>query len=242
MKTVVIIQARTGSQRFPGKVFAEIAGQSMLEHVLRRVQAMATPDDILVATSAVDADDAIADFCRHRDVGCFRGPETDVLKRFHGAAASVAADVIVRVTADCPLLDPAVSDEVVRQFHLATPDYASNTLQRTFPRGLDTEVMSMKVLTTAQEEARLHFERIHVTPFLYRHPERFALLSVEGDVDLSEHRWTVDTPQDLELVQRICQELGPRTTSWLEVVELLMLYPEWQALNAAVPQKPLEDG
>jgi len=154
MNVVAIIQARMGSTRLPGKVLLDLAGRTMLARVVRRVGRAALIDEVMVATADAPDDDAIVEECRRLRVPCFRGSEHDVLDRFHRAAIAHRADVVVRITADCPLIDPEVTDRVIRAFFDERPDYASNTLRRTYPRGLDTEVMTAAALVRASREAR----------------------------------------------------------------------------------------
>ena len=177
-KVVAIIQARMGSTRLPGKVLLELAGRTMLGRVVRRVRLAGLVDEVVVATTNAPADDPIVDECRRLPVACFRGSEHDVVERYHRAAAAYRADVVVRITADCPLIDPEVTDHVIRAFLQHRPDYASNTLHRTYPRGLDTEVFTAAALARACHEASEPYQRTHVTPYIYQHPEYFRLLAV----------------------------------------------------------------
>jgi len=237
---VAVVQARTGSTRLPGKVLADVAGRSMLARVCERLGRAETIDRVIVATTTGPADRAVAAECARLGVACFRGSEGDVLGRYHGAAAACGAGVVVRVTADCPLIDPEVVDRVVLAFLDARPDYASNTLTRTWPRGLDAEVFPAAALARAHREARLPYEREHVTPYFYGHPERFRLQSVTGPGRLAHHRWTVDTPDDLRLIRTIYARLGPDGTfSWRDAARLFDREPALADLNRHVRQKPL---
>ncbi len=240
MRTVAIIQARMGSTRLPGKVLADIAGRPMLAHVVSRCRAAASVEEVMVATTERPADDPLVELCGQMQVGTFRGAEEDVLQRYAGAAAAAAADVVVRITSDCPLLDPAVLDEVVATFRQRHPDYASNCIERTFPRGLDVEVMSAAALQRADREAREPHEREHVTPYIYLHPELFTLVSVHSGRPLGELRWTVDTPADLRFVREVMVRAGA-STSWLDVLALVEAEPGLAAINRDVRQKRLEE-
>jgi spore coat polysaccharide biosynthesis protein SpsF len=243
MKVLAIIQARMGSTRLPGKVLLDLAGHSMLARVVRRARRAASVDDVLVATTNAPGDQPIVDECRRLDVGCFRGDEADVLDRYHQAAAAHRADVVVRITSDCPLVDPGVTDRVVRAFLDREPDYASNTLQRTYPRGLDTEVVAAAGLARAAREAVELYQRTHVMPYFYQNPDRFRLLSVTGDRDASGYRWTVDSPEDLQFVRAVYRRLeGDDTWSWHDVNNLLAVEPELAELNRNVRQKELVEG
>jgi len=229
-----------GSTRLPGKVLKDIAGESMLARVVGRLRAVHLIEEVLVATTEVRADDAIVAECQRYGVAALRGDQEDVLDRYFRAAQLAKADVIVRITSDCPLIDPGITDNTIRAFLEKTPDYASNTLMRTYPRGLDTEVISMDALRRAWAQAREPYEREHVTPYLLEHPSEFALLSVTADQDYSGHRWTVDTPEDLEFVRAVYDRLGAETVfSWRDVLHVVEQQPELLELNRLVTQKPI---
>ena len=242
MKTVAIIQARTGSTRLPGKVLADIGGRSMLARVVRRASRAQRIDAVVVATTNQDSDQALVDAGQRLGVEVFRGSEDDVLDRTYRAAKACGAQAVVRITSDCPLIDPAVVDGVVGAFEAERPDYASNTQDRTFPRGLDTEVMTFEALERAWNEARKPYQRAHVTAYLYQHPETFRVLQVTGEEDFSAHRWTVDTEADLQLVRAIYRRFDDDTFGWRQVLEVLAREPELVALNRHVQQKALEEG
>jgi spore coat polysaccharide biosynthesis protein SpsF len=246
LKVVAIIQARIGSTRLPGKVLADIRGYPMLWHVVARTRAAETLDEVLVATTTEAADDAIVAFCRERGVDCFRGSEEDVLDRYYQAAREHAAGAVVRITSDCPLIDPEIVDKTVRAFLAErpdyAPDYASNSLVRTYPRGLDAEVMTFRTLEVTWREARQPYQRTHVTPYIYEHPERFRILPVTGDRDYSAYRWTVDTPEDLELVRAVYDRLDGDGFLLSDVVRLMEREPELAEINSAIAQKALHEG
>ena len=243
MRTVAIIQARMGSTRLPGKVLMAIGEHTMLERVVGRTQMAELVDEVVVATTAEPADDEIVATCGSIGVACARGSEEDVLGRYFMAAEEFAAETIVRITSDCPLIDPTVIDLVVQAFLDHRPDYASNTLQRTYPRGLDTEVFSRDALARASREACGLTFRTHVTSFFYRHPDRFTLWSVAGDRDYSDLRWTVDTLLDLEVVRDIYGAGGNRfDLSWQEALELVRADPDRLRRNHDVRQKDLGEG
>jgi len=260
MKVVAIIQARMASTRLPGKVLADIGGRSMLARVCRRVQRATTVDRLVVAATDRPGDGPIVDRCRQLGIACFRGSEPDVLDRYHKAAKAHAADVVVRITSDCPLIDPEVIDQVVREKgditdfrghnreksvmspFLSAADYASNTIERTWPRGLDTEVMTADALRRAAREATEPYQREHVTPYIYQHPEKFRLLSVTAEENHGHERWTVDTPEDLEFVRTVYRELGGgETFSWHDVRDLLARKPQLAEINRHVRQKQLAE-
>ena len=243
MKIVAIIQARMGSSRLPGKVMLPIGTKSMLTRVVRRVQRSQTLDEIVVATSTEPDDDRVQEECSVLNVPCFRGSEKDVLDRYYQAAKKFEANVIVRITADCPLIDAEVIDRVVIKFMSAKADYASNCFTRTFPRGMDTEVMTFDALEKAWKEAKLSFQRSHVTPYIHRNKDIFKLESVTDATDASAYRWTVDTQEDLALIRTIFQRLGDHGEfSWRDAQQLMQFDPRIAAINSNVKQKPMQEG
>lgn len=232
---LALVQARMGSTRLPGKVLAEVAGQPLLWHVVHRARAAKRLDQVVVATSTSPADDAIAAFCAREGIPCFRGSEDDVLDRFHQAARREGAAIVVRITADCPLIDPEVIDRVVGAYLEGGCDLASNALRYTYPDGLDTEVFSAAALERAWREARRPAEREHVTPYI-RNSGHFRLRGVENERDLSReaHRWTVDHPQDLAFVRAVYDALAPdgrRVFGYREVLDLVAKRPTLLDLN-----------
>ena len=242
MKVCAIIQARMGSTRLPGKVLADIDGHPMLWRVVQRTKRASSLDQVVVATTVEPDDDLIVDFCRQRGVEFFRGSESDVLDRYFQAALQYKADAIVRITSDCPLVDPDIIDKVVSSFLSGHFDYASNSLVRTYPRGLDTEVLTFPALQLAHRNARSAYQRAHVTPYLYENPEQFSILSVTGEKDYSHYRWTVDTKEDLELVRAVYARLQGGEFSWADVVRLMEREPELAEINRSVGQKVLSQG
>jgi len=243
MRTVAIVQARLGSSRLPGKVLADLAGRTMLARVVRRLRRCRRLDEVVVATSTSPADDDVAAECGRLDVPVFRGSEADVLDRYYQAALFHGAGVVVRVTADCPLIEPEIVDLVVERFRTTRADYARNTETRTYPRGLDAEAVALPALVMAWHLARAEYERAHATPFLYGNPDMFRVTSVTHAIDYSGHRWCVDTPDDLRLLRAIYQRFdGDDRCHWLEVLNLLAREPSLGELNRHVAQKPLQAG
>lgn len=225
------------STRLPGKVLATIVGRPMLAHVMGRLAHATTLDEVVLATTSGPEDDVLQAVAFREGWPVSRGDRDDVLGRYLQTARDHRADVIVRVTSDCPLIDPGLVDEVVDSLTTGF-DYASNTLEpRTYPRGLDVEVVTRAALELAGRADREPGSREHVTPFIYRHPDRFRLRRVENPIDLSTHRWCVDVPEDLELVRRIYDALGQDRFGWHEALALCEAHPEWTALNQAVTQK-----
>ena len=238
LKTLAIVQARVGSTRLPGKVLAALGGETVLSRVIRRVRRSALVQEIIVATTVSEKDDAIVAECARIQAQCFRGSEPDVLDRYYKCAKHCAADAVVRITADCPLIDPELVDRTVRAFLKNPSDYASNALVPTYPRGLDVEVFTMAALARAWREATHSYEREHVTPYIYEHPELFRLVSVTADADYSQYRWTLDTVEDLELLRAIYASFNNRADfGWREVLRLMQREPQLAEINAHVMQK-----
>lgn len=242
MKIVAIIQARMSSSRLPAKVLKEISGKPMLQHVVERVRRSQMVDDVLVATTVETSDDPLVDYCHQAGIPVFRGQLHDVLDRFYQAAKFSGADVVVRITADCPVIDPTLIDELVRQFLAAKVDFAANRLpppwKRTFPIGLDAEVCTFSALERAWRESDQKYQREHVMPYLYEHDGRFEVLVMNYHIDYGELRWTVDTPQDLEFIQHVFKLFeGNNTFGWLEILNLVQQHPELAEINADVRHK-----
>ena len=242
MKAVAIIQARMGSTRLPGKVLKDLEGETVLARVVQRVRRARLIHELLVATTDRPADDAIVEECANCAVPLFRGDQDDVLDRYFRAVQLVKAGIVVRITSDCPLIDPEIIDKTVAAFLETHPDYASNALVRTYPRGLDTEVMSSDALARAWREARSPHQRAHVTPYIYEHPAEFRILSVTGEEDFSGHRWTVDTPEDLPFVRAIYARFEHNDSFlWRDVMKVLDREPELMEINRSVTQKALHE-
>jgi len=239
MNTVIISQARMTSTRLPGKVLKEVLGKPLLWYQLTRLRQVKSADCIVVATTQNSTDDPVVDFCKSMEVQCFRGSEDDVLARFYKAASFIKADAVVRVTADCPLVDPEVIDTVIRYFKDNNFDYVSNTLERSYPRGLDVEVFSYKALAEAYYRAVLPAEREHVTPFLYCRTGEYKVGNVKSKEDNSKHRWTVDTIEDFELIKEMLEYLYPINPSFSleDCIQAHRKHPHWAKINAHVEQK-----
>ena len=243
MKIVAIVQARMGSSRLPGKVLKDLRGAAVLDRVLNRLGRSRLIQESLVATTVEPADDAIVEHCERTGRKVFRGSEQDVLDRYYQAAKYVNADVVVRITSDCPVIDPEVTDATVHAFLDRHADYASNVLVRTYPRGLDTEVMTVQALERAWRESNKPHQREHVTPYIYENPSEFKLHGIENDTDCSRHRWTVDTPEDLELLRAIYERFGGRDDfGWREVLKLVESDPSLAEINRNIVQKAVHEG
>lgn len=240
MTTVIIVQARMTSTRLPGKVLLPLAGEPMLTRLVERLRRVQRADAIVIATTTNTTDDAIAELCAKLGVPCHRGSELDVLSRYADAARLHGADVVVRITSDCPLIDPALIDQVIAVYEEGDSDCVSNMLPPTWPYGMAVEVFSAAALAQAHAEASQPAEREHVTPFLYAHPERYRLRNVASPVDLSQHRWTVDTSEDYELVRRLFEALYPVRPHFTQndILAVLDAHPDWIAINQHIRQKP----
>lgn len=242
---VAIIQARMGSERLPGKVLLDIAGQTMLSRVVQRLRQSMLLDTIVVATTTSHKDDPIAEAAKELGVEVTRGSEDDVLDRYRKAAEEYNAATIVRVCADSPFIDSEVCDKVIAAFVAADPpvDYASNKLEPSFPLGLDVEVFSKEALDRAASEAAESFEKAHVTVHIYQNPSQFRLLPVTNERDLHSMRWTVDTPEDLEFARQLFARFaGGNGFSWREVVDIVEREPGLAAINGHLQPKHVTEG
>jgi spore coat polysaccharide biosynthesis protein SpsF len=241
MKKVAIIQARMSSTRLPGKVLLPLGDRTVLGQVIRRVKACPKVDQIVIATTPSADDDQIVAEASRNQTECFRGSLTDVLARYHGAALCVKAGTVIRVTSDCPLFDPVVLSEMLDEFErdAGQVDYLSNTLARTYPRGLDAEIFTFAALDEAFRSATLPWDREHVTPYIYGHPEQFRLKNHAGPADHSAHRWTLDTPEDYQLIQAVYRNLDKcgDLFSTAQVLDLLAQNPALARINAHIEQK-----
>ncbi len=263
-RTVAIIQARMASSRLPGKVLRDIAGEPMLARVVARTRRARTLDEVVVATTTDASDDPVADFCAGREIPFLRGSPMDVLDRYYQAARQFGAEIVVRITADCPVIDPALVDQVVEVFLEGGFDFACNRLPppftRTYPIGLDTEVCAFAALERAWREADQPFHREHVMPYLYEgvtlrpstlstarlatgtSPRGFRIAQLHHHPDYGHYRWTVDTTEDLEFIRQVYARFGGRDAfSWQDVLALVQREPKLTAINARVPHKTLRD-
>lgn len=235
-----------GSTRLPGKTLADLSGKPMLWHIVNRCQWSKLADVIIVATSKNKEDDKIEKFCKKNRINCFRGSSINVLKRYYQAAKKFHVDNIVRITADCPLIDPVIIDKYIKVFSENKYDYVSNVNpKRTFPRGLDVEVFSFKALKKAHLEAKKPYEKEHVTPYIWE--------NLKGEFDIgdpvgtpaiykSNYRLTVDYPEDFELMQNIYQRFynNNKIIDVKRVISYLDKYPQVAKINSDLLQKPLK--
>jgi spore coat polysaccharide biosynthesis protein SpsF len=236
MTVIGILQARTNSTRLPGKVLKNILDEPMILHQLRRLKKSVFLDDIIVATSSEKSDDDLAIVCAAAGYRVFRGSLDDVLDRFVQAIKNNSYDHVVRLTADCPLTDPNVIDKIIERHLQSGSDYTCNTLNPTYPDGLDAEVFKISALFYAWENAVLPSHREHVTPYIYAHPEIFILENYENDQDLSAMRWTVDEAVDFDFVTAVYKNLYPSNTNFAmaDVLYLLDNRPDIVNLNSSI--------
>ncbi|TYO98364.1 spore coat polysaccharide biosynthesis protein SpsF [Geothermobacter ehrlichii] len=229
-----ILQARVSSTRLPGKVLKNIMGKPMIARQLERLQRSQKIDRILVATSTDPSDDELVKVCMETGIEFRRGSLDDVLDRFYQTASSFTPEHVVRMTGDCPLADPAIIDRVIRAHLESGDDYTSNTLEPSFPDGLDVEVISFKCLRRAWQEAKLPSEREHVTLYVHQNPEMFALGCIKNSKDLSDLRWTVDEPEDFLFVSSVYEELWPNNPEFgmEHILELLERRPDLSIRNS----------
>ncbi|MFZ3018218.1 MAG: glycosyltransferase family protein [Gallionella sp.] len=243
MKTIIIVQARMTSTRLPGKVMLPVLGTPLLEYQIKRLQRVKSADGVCIACTTNQADQPIVELAHKLGVALYRGSEPDVLARYYEAARMLQAEYIVRVTSDCPVIDPEEIDKLIK-FYLARTaalDYAYNGLIKTYPRGMDAEIFSFEALKTAYQQADKDLEREHVTPYLYMHPEKFRLANFAFGQDKSNYRLTVDTPEDFELISRIITALYPVKPEFTihDILKLLSKHPNWLEINSHIQQKGL---
>ncbi len=258
------------SSRLPDKVMLDLAGKPMLLRVIERVKKAGRIQKVMVATTSGEDENPIAELCAVNHIDCYRGSLQDVLDRYYQAASLAGADIVVRITADCPLIDPGLIDDTVAALLGETSgkanwqgqgnpegyppatvegipwDYASTRLpppwKRTFPIGLDVEVCTYSALARAWHEAKAQFEREHVLPYLYEEPNRFRCIVADWPEDLGEYRWTVDTAADLDAMRMVCQKLASRPDfTWLDVLDLYRKTPELAEINAGIYHKDFRE-
>lgn len=239
-RLTLIIQARQGSTRLPGKVLSKVLGRSLLSYQIERLKRVATPSRLVVATTCQERDDSIVELCEQEGVECYRGSEENVLDRYFRAAKYYRASTVVRLTADCPLIDPAVVDWLAKAYFHSAPrcHYARN---RGLPRGMDVEIFSFESLAAAHQRAKHPEEKEHVTPFIYRHPSLFNTCYFDWTPPLPSWRWTVDTSEDWELIRLLIEYLYPTKPHFTlaDLAEAMITHPHWAEINSHVRQKEL---
>ena len=236
---LTVVQARMGSSRLPGKVLLPLAGQPLLVRMVERVQRSRLAGTVVVATTTEAADDAVAACCTAHGLACFRGDALDLLDRHYQAARHYGAEVVLKIPSECPLIDPAVIDQVLGTY-LKNPDqydFVSNLHPATFPDGNDVEVMRFEALETAWHEARRPLEREHTTPYFWENPDRFRLANVvwaTGQNFSMSHRWTIDYPEDYEFIKAVYEALHPSKPNFGldDILRLLENRPDIARLNA----------
>lgn len=246
MKVVALIQARMGSERLPGKVLKSLHGHSILHWVVSRVRQSQFISQVVLATTISPKDDEIVKACRELNVDVYRGSENDVLERSYEAAVAHNADVIVRICSDCPLIDTSIIDTMLEYFIVKNKtsklDYLSNTLERTFPRGLDAEIMSFNALKRAYEEGKQPAEREHVTPYIYQNPQIFEIEQYSVSNSHADCRWTLDTEDDFTFLHSLvglCSSPDKLSITTDELFTCLQDNPSLMDINAHVKQKEL---
>lgn len=243
MKIVAIVQARMDSTRLPGKVLMRLGGKTVLENVVNRLLSVPLISEVVIATTIKASDDKIVEEAKRLNVSFFRGDEEHVLSRYYEAAIQHHADIIVRVTSDCPVIDPVLTNRIIQYYIESEFDYVSNTLERTFPRGLDTEVFSIEALKRSYLKAYTNDHREHVTPYIYQHPNEFNIGQFVGDFDNSSYRWTLDTKEDYRLMTEIFNNLfnDKQIFYWESIIQLMKDQPQLPLINAHIQQKQLND-
>ncbi|AOY78277.1 cytidylyltransferase domain-containing protein [Clostridium formicaceticum] len=240
-KVVAIIQARMGSTRLQGKVLKDLCGKTVLAHDIERVKQSKLVNEIVIATTISKEDDAIVAESLNNGTKFYRGSEEDVLGRYYKAALENEADVVVRITSDCPLIDPYIADEIINYYLENNYDLVTNAGsdlgQRTYPRGLDVEVFSFCILKEAHEKAKQLYQREHVTPYIYENSEK--IYYYKNEVDYSRYRWTLDTEEDFQLITEIYKELyeGRHDFYLDDVIKLFNRRPELYDINKHISQK-----
>jgi len=231
-KIIVMIQARMGSTRLPGKVALPLGGTTVLEQVVERVSMAKTVNEVLVITTLSHHDLSLVKLCSGGNIRVFCGSEEDVLDRYYQAAKLIKPEHIIRITADCPLMDFKVIDLVVKKHLESGADYTSNVMHETYPDGLDVEIFTYKTLEKAWKEAVKKSDREHVTLYIRSNPETFKLHSVENPVDLSHLRWTLDEPEDYEFISKVYSSFGSdKFFGMEEVISLLEKDPTLVTVN-----------
>lgn len=243
MKIVGIIQARMGSTRLPGKVMKEVNGKSLLEYQIERLKEVQLIDDIIIATTTRKNDDCIVDFCEKQNITVHRGSEENVLERYYFAATESNANLVVRMTSDCPLIDPAIVDKMIMYYLTNDFDYVSNTIIRSYPRGMDAEIFSYVTLKEAYSYAEKDYEKEHVTPYIYLNPEKYRIGQMINEKNSSQYRLTVDVPEDFVLISTLIETLYIKNKMFdLDMIlKEMNEKPYLSKINGHVKQKALGD-
>lgn len=240
-RIIAIIQARMSSTRLPGKIMLKLGNKSVLANVVERVRKCPAVSDVVVATTILPADDAVIEECNKIGVTHFRGSSDNVLERYYLAANMAKADVIIRITSDCPFIDPEMLGAMLTKFSDENPDYLSNVVTRCYPRGFDMEIFTFAALEESYEQAKLPHEQEHVTPYIYQHPEKFTLSGYHEDDDNSDLRVTLDTIEDWQVIENVYNTLAGNNPDFLhkDVIKYLRENPDIAKINQQTQQKKL---
>ncbi len=242
MKIVAVIQARISSTRLPGKVLKKISGKPMLWYVYKRLCQSKLIDQIIISTSTHKSDNRIAQFCEKYNIGYFRGSLNNVLKRFYDTTYKFSADIIIRITADCPLIDPGLIDEGIKIFIKEKPDYLTNIFHRTYPRGFDYEIINFATLEKTYHNAKSPVDLEHVTPYIYNsHPEDFKIINMLQKQDKSGYQVTVDNPEDFRLIRILINKYKADKLDYKQITWILETNPELVKINQHVIRKHLSN-
>jgi spore coat polysaccharide biosynthesis protein SpsF len=246
MKTHLIIQARMNSSRLPGKVLKSVLGKPLLQYQIERLTRTVQTDGIIIATTISAVDDAIVELCDRLKIPTYRGSESDVLNRYAEAAQQFDSEVIIRITSDCPLIDPELVDRVIRFYQDHDFDYVV-TNEQIYPRGMDIEIFSSEMLHSANLNAQKPHEREHVTPYFYQNPNQFSIgtytETIPEAIQAENCRLTVDTIEDFQLIQTLIEFLYPLIPNFdlNDITQALTEHPEWKQINQFVIQKSLQE-
>jgi len=237
LKTIAIVQARTGSTRLPSKVLLPLGEKFSIQWVIDRIKKCKEIDSVLLATTTHKSDDALESLCKDMGIVCFRGSENDVLDRYYSTAKFFnlgSNDIVVRITGDCPLIDPEICGNVISLIKSKDLDYVSNTVTCTFPDGLDCEAMKFGTLEKSWQQAKLKYEREHVTQYILRHPELFKIGNYTHVEDLSALRWTLDTPEDYQFIKAVIEGIGNEHFDMKDILNFLEKHPELHNINSSI--------
>jgi spore coat polysaccharide biosynthesis protein SpsF len=239
LNIAVIVQARVGSTRLPKKILKKIKNKMILDYVFERLKYCKRANDIILATTTNRNDDILEKYARENEIKYYRGSEEDVLKRYYDVAKKYKSDVIVRITSDCPLIDPEIVDEMIKKHIENKADYTSNIIKRTFPRGMDIEIFNFDILEETYKNANEKYHREHVTPYIREHPERFKFQNIEAKekINRPDIRITVDTKEDFELIKKILLHFEEIDFKAGDVIDFLDENPELYEINKNVIQK-----
>jgi spore coat polysaccharide biosynthesis protein SpsF len=242
MSIHLIIQARMNSSRLPGKVLKTVLGKTLLEYQIERLTRVNKADKIIIATTVNPIDDAIVHLCDRLLIPIYRASESDVLSRYAGAAQQFDSQTIVRITSDCPLIDPTLIERVITFYQQNSFDYVS-TDETAYPRGMDVEIFSRELLELADKTALKSNEREHVTPYFYQNPDRFSIGIYSEEIKASQHRLTVDTIEDFQLIQSLLEYLYHKKPDFDldDILQCLIDHPEWSKINQHIQQKSLQE-